>query len=432
MADTAFLDQAWNDFDPLEPVPADDHRGWYQDLWAVRGTGDVSGRIVRQVERATGRPPQILLLGHAGSGKSTELGRIRHELEGRGWRCLSGDVDRDLDKEDIDLPDIQLLLVERLVELMGELQHGLSTEHREGLVRWFSEETEVRTTTAGGGLALGAVARLLLEARTEIKLNRERRHELRCRVRRRLREFVDLVAELVGEATGKLQIDGFAGLAIVVDGLEKARLDAESGRTRAASVLLDQSEQWAALRAPLLVTAPLTLLAESQRLTNHYDDFHLVPAVPVVGRPDRLESEPDPGYCREGRRLLCELVGRRASVDRLFASAGDLDALVRASGGSVRDLFRLIRAAIDAAVEEGGDRIDATAAQCARDRQARQVTAVKRQADLSQLRTLLKDPEAFDYDPEGLGLLARELVLPYSNGGQWFGVHPALLRLLDR
>ena len=57
---------------------------------------------------------------------------------------------------------------------------------------------------------------------------------------------------------------------------------------------------------------------------------------------------------------------------------------------------------------------------------ALQVDVILQPDDEEPLRRLASDPEALSYDDVGIGLLRRELVLPYVNGGKWFGIHPAV------
>jgi hypothetical protein len=44
---------------------------------------------------------------------------------------------------------------------------------------------------------------------------------------------------------------------------------------------------------------------------------------------------------------LREVVSRRLPVDRIFAGTGQLDAIIQASGGHLRDLFTLLRQVVN-------------------------------------------------------------------------------------
>jgi hypothetical protein len=263
---------------------------------------------------------------------------------------------------------------------------------------------------------------LLPNLKAELKVNVERRRILREKVSRNLREFVDVVSELVGEAKGLLQQHDFKGLVLIVDGMEKADASID-GLDRVRKILFDQSEQWGRLPAPLIISAPLELFTESDRIENHFDQFFLIPSVPVAARPDHPHANQE--YVVTGRRLLREVVSKRLNIDQAFASPADLDRLIDQSGGSLRDLFRLIRGAIDVSPPEGPISTNAVT-QALRSNRVKRALSVQPQ-DIEPLRSLLQDPELLHYDATGIRLLHTELALHYVNGGSWFGVHPAVL-----
>lgn len=262
----------------------------------------------------------------------------------------------------------------------------------------------------------------------EFRVNASQRRTFRERVRRRLRDFVNLTQEVVAEANGLLQQHDFRGLVILIDGIEKAALSAD-GLDRVKRILIEQVEQWAVLPVTQIFSAPLQLLAENTRLQSHYDKFYLIPSIPIAARPDH-QHIPDvfPDFVTEGRAMLTDLVSRRIDLSTLFESRPVFERLLDQSGGSVRDLFGLIREAIDAS---GENPIDMSAAEKAiRVHQIQMELAVQPE-DVAPLRALLEDAESLHYDATGIRLLQKELALHYINGGSWFGVPPAIRRRIQ-
>jgi len=423
---SAHLDQAWERLDPLAPVPLDDPDHWYQDLADVRGPGEFVRKLTRQFGRRAPRPPRVLLLGHAGSGKSTELGRLHRALRGQGWAVLQLHVDKELNLDDVETADLHLLLVQRVAQTLGDMGVTLERDLVERVYDWFRDPTD----DAGGTLELSVVpgeimswlaSMLLKRIQIDLKLSAARRRGFRTQIDQRLNAFMGLVSDVVEAADTALILDGFKGLVLLVDGLEKTTRD-EDGRRRATKILLDDAEQWARLACPAVFTAPLELLSESARLGNHYDEFFLVPAIPVSaweGAPDRIESA-----CARGRDRLRELVGRRIPLDAVFDDMSVFDAMVKQSGGSIRDLFRLIRAAIDHA--EPGAKITPEAARRAWLQHALQVSLVLQPNDIHPLQRVQDNALDLLYDQIGVSLLQRELVIPYLDEQPWFQVHPAV------
>lgn len=437
------LDNAWRVLDPFEAVPKDDPHHWYEDLAEVRGIGNFTSKLTRSISRQADRPQRVLIMGHRGCGKSTEIGRLSQKLEGSGFRCAHVQVDRKLDKEDLDIVDIQVLLVETVGGLMEGLGYELPQELQQRIGQWFFDEEKLVELTRdaqaelqAGSSAPSAMAvlfkKLLPKFRVSLALSRKERQITREKVDKALPQFVGMVADLVKEAKGVLQDNDFQGLVILIDGVEKAVQSVE-GRARVSKILIEQSEQWGQLDVPLVFTGPLELFTEETRLQNHFDDHFLMPAIAVEARPTPLGSDDRPNleniqqqsaaYAQKGRSALRSIVERRVMIDRVFEDPEDLDHLIRASAGSIRDLFRLLRDAIDHA---GDKPLRYPDVQDAIKQQRLHMLPVLLRDDLALLRRVMDDPADFDHGKNNLSLLHRELVIPYSNGGVWFAVHPAV------
>ncbi|MBM4429809.1 MAG: hypothetical protein FJ026_05590 [Chloroflexi bacterium] len=98
---------------PDEPLEVGDAR--YQDFSSIRGIA-VEKLIGRRLESyADNAYAYIALAGHRGSGKSTELYRVKEWAESHRYLTIYTMVDQELDPFDVDYPDL-LLLVARLLE----------------------------------------------------------------------------------------------------------------------------------------------------------------------------------------------------------------------------------------------------------------------------------------------------------------------------
>src|SRR5690242_15774053 len=73
------LDDAVRLSDPFTPLDPDVDVALRADLNAIRG-GDRLAKIVRNIRRSGGMPTLHFLTGHLGSGKTTELLRMRKRL----------------------------------------------------------------------------------------------------------------------------------------------------------------------------------------------------------------------------------------------------------------------------------------------------------------------------------------------------------------
>src|SRR5207253_4350589 len=84
----------------------------YVDLDKERGDGHVVQRLYKRITFGP-RPTCQVLAGHKGSGKSTELLKLQQKLDTLTPKHFTVyfSVDEDLDRSDIDFPDLLLAIV---------------------------------------------------------------------------------------------------------------------------------------------------------------------------------------------------------------------------------------------------------------------------------------------------------------------------------
>ncbi len=85
----ATVDDAYSEVDPDVPLYAGEADPRYVDLTGVRGGDDLAALIARQIRRSDRRKSarylKLLFTGHRGSGKTTELARLKRKLEAEGY-----------------------------------------------------------------------------------------------------------------------------------------------------------------------------------------------------------------------------------------------------------------------------------------------------------------------------------------------------------
>src|SRR5712691_5000575 len=93
----------------------------YVDLDSVRGAAGIVPRLAQRIRLANRETSQVIT-GHRGSGKSTELYLLQKALESGEPKyfvvfCRSDD---DLDRNDIDFPEILIAIVRQLAQQLRE------------------------------------------------------------------------------------------------------------------------------------------------------------------------------------------------------------------------------------------------------------------------------------------------------------------------
>jgi len=334
------LDDLYRVCDPEMPLANDDPR--YVDLSEVRGMKNLAKSLARQIRRADRAYLQKLVTGHRGSGKSTELLRLKAQLEHDGFFTIYLDVEDLLDLVEIDYLDV-LLVIARVVEQASrEAGFKLPYDLLDDLYEWFADkviETDERQaltsqlkTQAEGKLEIPLIAHLLARFTGEIQTASSRRVNTRHQLARELPVFISKLNVLLGAVRTQAQKADFTDIVVIVDGLEKMHYNllGEDKTSTHANLFLHHAEQLKAPECHIIYTVPMSLAFNA----NLHDVFDMV-VLPMV-KTDQ-----------EGLDKLKQIIAVRADVDNLFTHPAHLNELLRVSGGVVRDLMHLIRLASD-------------------------------------------------------------------------------------
>ncbi len=332
---------------------------FYIDFSSVRGNQTIED--LKRTIKLSDTPTCQLFTGQIGCGKSTELLRLKAELEQEEFHVVYFESSEDLDMSDVDVGDI-LLAIARYVS--GSLKK-ITIGEPKGFKRLLRDvakllQTEIDFSSAGviipgigqitvsseeTGLALG-IGKITAKVKESPKL----RDQLREVLEPRTRSLIDTInQELLEPAINSLKQQGKKGLVVIVDNLD--RLDSRQkpwGRPQQEYLFIDRSEQLRRLNCHVVYTVPLGLI-----FSNEFDhlsqQFMAKPLVlPIVPVQLRNGSE-----CCEGMALLRQMVLARAfpdlspeqRIDRIteiFDSSETLNRLCRVSGGHVRNLLWLL------------------------------------------------------------------------------------------
>ena len=114
-------------------------RQYYIDFSSVRG-----GKIIAELERTITRlspdePTCQLFTGHVGCGKSTELLRLKAELEYEGFHVVYFNSSDDMDMADVDITDILLAIAREVSESLETIKIRLKPGYFVDLFREIAE-----------------------------------------------------------------------------------------------------------------------------------------------------------------------------------------------------------------------------------------------------------------------------------------------------
>lgn len=347
----------------LEPLPSGDPR--YVDMGDSRGSRDLQKmrNCLLGYDASQNRYAKVAFTGHRGSGKSTELLRLEHDLADR-FACLHLYVDENLIR-DCDYTDLLLWMTDAVVRYCVDNNLPLSQNVVDDVTDWFAEKsfedfkttkaeivTEVKAEAKAKLGLFGTSLKLLGRIKARLQGNVERRTIIRQTLQNYSSELVDRVNRLLDAAQNALEETGRTpDLLIVQDNLD--RLPVEVGRR----LFIDHGDLLKQLRTHVIFTVPIAMVMAPWNIGHVFEnDF----TMPMVKARDRSGT-----VFQAGIDALVRLVAARVSVDAVFDAPDVPVMLAEASGGSVRDLLRLLNDAQLEARTDGKPRIDSASAEAA-------------------------------------------------------------------
>ncbi len=415
---------------PSKPLIVGDveDRQYYIDFSSVRGS-----KIIESLKRtitvmSPNEPTCQLFTGHIGCGKSTELLKLKSELEQQGFHVVYFESSQDLDMADVDITDILLSVARQVSESLEAIRIRLKPSYFANLftevVDFLQTPIEIETQAE---LSVG-IGKITAKTKDSPKL------------RRRLREYLEprtagildsINKELLERATIELKRRGQVGLVVIVDNLDRVDIrPLPSGRTQPEYLFIDRGEQLRKLNCHVVYTIPLSLIFsnDGETLINRLGGGippKVLPMVPIRRR--------DGEEFQEGMDLLRKMVLARAFpnetiakqielITEVFEDAETLDRLCRVSGGHVRNLLGLL---FDCLRQEDPPISRECLEHVIRERRDTLTSAID--DDEWELLFQVVRQQTVKGDIEYQTLLRSMFVFEYRDReGRWFAINPAL------
>ncbi|MCP4158309.1 MAG: AAA family ATPase [bacterium] len=360
------------------------------------------------------QPIKILFSGHIGSGKSSELFKLKKDLD-EDFLVIYYSIKDYMNFSGINISALMETIATQLIDFAGKdkiiIEKGILDvlENWKNNVRLIKYRDEKRTGRAGVG---GSV--LVADAKGEILSEKGAKTEM---IREQEPDINDLIKAL-NSLIKRIQEVRDKELIIIIDDIDKVDLaDAEE-------LFLRYSRSMTAPACKIIYTVPISLLysLHYHQFESFYNSSHLLP-ISKVRKKDGSADE-------EGINDIRRIVAKRISTE-LFA--GDvLKKIIMASGGIIRDVIRIIQGCCLICVSEKKNVIDETVAKEA-------IDSVKNEflrqipKDLYDKLIAVKNSKSKrpDVDQELQRLLYCLGVLEYINSDTWYEIHPLTLELVE-
>lgn len=424
-----------------KPLEGNDLRDFFVETAEAR---DSLGNLRTRLKELFAKPASIrhvLVYGHRGCGKSTELNRFVEELGADKWLTVHFSIRDLLPDFGIHAEDLLLAMAVGIFEAAEKEELRVSDEYLDQVEKYFSSVTNSESSTRNSSLetSAGAGAKegspwatllgLHLSIKGALKFGTRSDQSTVMNVRHRPAELVSALDGLIQAVRTALQEDG-RDLLIIVEDLDKM------GLADAHRVFVENASLLARPTANLIYTIPLFTFhsSDADAIRAAFDESIAFPMMEVV----KLDQSIAPGY-----EVIKQIVRKR--VSNLILEDDAMDLLIRGTGGVLRNLFEAL--SLVSTFRNIQDRpIQRADIRAALDRLARELGAQigwPRNEDgtrpppddlFKRLAEIAKDQAAqkavYATSDSRIEVLLRSGSLIEYNGGGWLGVHPLARKFL--
>lgn len=424
----ALLDEMYNAFTPTPLQPGDPA---YVDCRAVRGDEDVLKDLGRTVRRSNDLTYQ-LYSGYRGSGKTTELLRLKKDLEDRGHIVVYFAADEaDLSVQDAQYTDILLACTRHLLR-------GLKDANPAPILRWLKARlqdlnnimlAEINVNDVNLEIGLEEFAKLTAAVRAEPS----QRQKIREQIEPHTETLIQALNAFIKD--GKEHLPKESKLLVIADNLDRiVPIFRDNGRSNHEEIFLDRHEQLKALDCHIIYTVPISMIYSrwATELKDNYGIPQVLPSI-MVRHKNGETYQPGLEILKTIIQLRVPESLRNELVPNVFESEKVLDDLCLVSGGYARDLVQLMQ-----------ESINKTDTLPIRERAVRRASdalrdVYRRAVEENQWEVLqeVRETKEIDNDEVQRSLLFSRCVLEYryfdEEGAKqtWYDAHPVLWRELD-
>ncbi len=405
------LEAAFLNLDSSHPLDVDEVAFFVERDHSQRFEMGEQLRFLRSSKDSYAR---FLFTGHRGSGKGTELTRLKSELEPDFFVVLFS-VTQKLDIRDLNYTDIIFAIGMGLIEAANpELKNRLPDKLLETIRSFFAEiyqETESKEKTEMGVELKPSIFNLLTAF---ARLGKE--SSSRTVVRKKLNGVLQQLVNAIDDLARFIERETSKKIVVMIEDLDK--LDDQQSK----ELFLNHGKSLSDISLHLIYTFPISLRHSNDfmQIEGYFNSFDL---------PNfKTHTRDNQPYAR-GLDNLKEILTRRVA-EGLFET-GVLDLLAEKSGGLVRHLLELTAGASIQASLKTRQKMSISDVETAIGKQR----ATYSRFLTPEQKTRLKEIQAsksIENNEIDRGLLYNLSILEYRNDdpNPWYDVHPIVQELL--
>ena len=453
MKKAEYVSELLNSFDAGELSGEDLDKFYYGGTMIAR-TGRKGKSPMDRLYEACTHPcmnSSYLLLGHRGCGKSTELNKMAEKLRGEGYEVVTIQCNDSLDFNNPIYADLLVLMCDSLLKMAGECHYDIPEDIRR-TVAWFWADAEQAVTRKreeetrlGSNISVEAPAlpipvlkdllSLGVSVKNAIRFREDSVAVYRSRISRRIGEWIAMLNRISDGISEKL--DGKRPIIIFEDLDKLDQMDAEH-------VFFERTSSLTGYNFPIIYTFPIALSYDG-KFTNLKSQFKNVFRFPMM----KIETETG-DIVKEGYLSIRRIVDKRAKLelfegsefftdessdednyDRSLATRSALFKMIQKTGGSLRDLFEVIREASVLARDEGRSYVSIKDVEEELIILQSELTLKIESKNYPFLATICNGSKRQIENREMLLQMMQAGVVLEYNGRQWHNVHPLVRDFLE-
>lgn len=285
-----------------------------------------------------------LFCGHIGCGKSTELRKLGEKLSSCGlFYVVFIDIARELDANNLQYPDLLMSVTNRLLEQLKKDNINIQSVFMSNLILWFDER--IRVNEAINGFApelnssveldtgINSLTNVFNRLANSFRMNSTYKEGLRQLIKNNFTEFADafhLFLTSVENETKKMNKG--QRVLFIVDGTDKL------SRADSVRFFIEDSNQLKSIKSHFLLCAPIHLFYSENQVQQRFNYF-ILPMIKIATNYGKK--------IRAGYEVMREIVLRRVDMSLFedpgtFEHPGVIDMIIEFSGGSPRELMRIL------------------------------------------------------------------------------------------
>lgn len=320
------------------PLSGPELAAFWEDTDAARDKETSLRGALRRIIEESNVDLRLLVYGHGGAGKSTELIKLEEELNG-AFFTVRFSVRDHFNIAQIVAEDVPVVIAERVLDAAVEAKLPLSAEKLEPIYQWFTKTTITEKTATDAEMKAAAEAKLgspveflklLFSFKSEIKVSSGIGSEKIRDLRTNRSELLNKVNQFLTEVHFALPVG--KRLLIIVEDMDKLEI------AKANELFIKNSSLLAGVDATIIYTIPIFTFhsPEAGAMKAAFDNNAFALTMIKIAEADTNERAP-------GFEVVRKIVRRR--IPEVLLPDDALELAIEKTGGVLRHLFEVIHTA---------------------------------------------------------------------------------------